>query len=101
MKLIATLMHDMRDRRRYGTFSEMPNPLLVFFAVNAGLVTFGLGAILARAVPWYMAAIEEAGWMNFDAMFWGCWILGIAIYAWLSASVFSRCERLLRDRWFQ
>ena len=60
MQLIATFAHKVRDRRRYRTFAEMPNPLLVFFTGGTGLVTFGFGVILTRAVPWYIAAVEKA-----------------------------------------
>ncbi len=101
MQLVSSLAHKLRDRRRYRTFAEMPSPLLALFAGGTGLVTFGFGVVLTRVVPWYMAAVEKVGWLNFDAMFWGCWILAVAIYAWLSASVFARCEKLLRDRWLQ
>ena len=101
MQLVSSLARRVRSRRRYREFSKMPTTLLTFFAIAAALVTSGFGLVLSRAVPWYVAAVERVGWMNFDALCWGIWISAIAIFGWVFMSIYLRCERLLRDRWFQ
>ena len=101
MRPISSLMQRVRSRRRYREFSAMPNSLLTLFAIATGLVMFGYGLMLSRAVTWYVSAVETVGWLNFDAIFWGLWISTVVILAWTFTAMFSRCERLLRDRWFQ
>lgn len=101
--MINSFVKKWRSRPQYPTFSEMPDPLLVFFAVSGFLVSGYFGYVLASVVPDFlkvanMTPVAQWGWRGLLSVLL---LGGLSVYVWLFGSVALRCNTILRDRWFK
>lgn len=101
--MIKSLVSKMEDRKKYNTFSEMPDWLVVFFALSSFIVAAFYGYVLGKVVPEYL---EIANQTPLHQWGWRGWVVtiilsAIAFIVWHCGSVSWRCNGIIRDRWYK
>jgi hypothetical protein len=101
--MLNSLISKWKSRKKYQTFTEMPDWLVASFALSGGLVAGFYGYILRKVIPDYL---EIANKVSLSDWGWQGWFLTtilatLAFMAWHFGSIAWRCNGTLRDRWYK
>ncbi|KOC22246.1 hypothetical protein GL58_07195 [Comamonas testosteroni] len=101
--MFKAILAKWKNRKKYKTFEEMPDPLVVFFGLSGFLVSGSYGWVLSKVVPDFL---EIANRIPLSQWGWKGWVLTSIIAAlgfmvWHFGSVAWRCNGILRDRWYK
>ena len=101
--MLKLLIAKWRCRKKYKTFTEMPDWLIVFFALSGFLVAGFYGYVLGKVVPDYL---ETTNNVSLGQWGWQGWLLtailaALGFMVWHFGSVAWRCNGILRDRWYK
>ncbi|WP_158023337.1 hypothetical protein [Candidatus Nitrospira inopinata] len=92
-----------KSRKKYKTFSEMPDLLVACFAISGFLVAGFCRYVLGKVVPEYLEAANKVPLSQWG---WQGWLLSTILAAfgfmvWHCGSISWRCNGILRDRWYK
>jgi hypothetical protein len=101
--MLKSIYKKWTARKRYQTFTEMPDCLLAVLGVTGFLVAGYYGFILNKVTPDYLKTAN-----NMPLSAWGPkgWLLTailavLGFMTWHFGSIAWRCNGILRDRWYK
>jgi len=101
--MFESLISKWKNRKKYKTFTEMPDLLVIFFALPSFLVASYYGYVLAKVLPDYLDVANKVPFSQWGLKGWllSTILAALAFMVWHFGSVSWRCNSILRDRWYK
>jgi len=101
--MLRSLQTKWKNRKKYATFSDMPDWMVATLALSGFLVAGYYGFLLVRVIPVYLTIANKIPLSKWS---WNGWLLStilatLGLVAWYFGSIARRCNGILRDRWFK